>query len=333
MYIVLSSRSVVSPRSKGRETLRKGDRVPGDEGHGKGMEEQLEQYLAHLRVEKDASPYTLRNYSHEIRQFLCFLKEQGIGSWEDVDRQVLRRYLLWLRQEGYVEASMARKLSELRSFCRYLLQEEQLHSNPFDLVSSPKLPKRLPRYLKHEEIEALLHAPDLSTAQGQRDRAILELLYASGVRLSELVGLSLGDLSLDTGRVVVWGKGGKERVVLLGEPAVLALRAYIRDGRVKLLSKTTTDALFLNRFGGRLSRRSIGLILDKYSRLAGLWRKVTPHLLRHTFATHMVEGGANLRVVQELLGHAQPTSTEIYTHVTPTRLREVYLKCHPRAKD
>ena len=315
------------------EPLRKEDRVPGDEGHGKSMDEQLEQYLAHLRVEKDASPYTLRNYSHEIRQFLHFLEEQGLGSWDDVDRQVLRRYLLWLRKEGYVEASMARKLSELRSFCRYLLQEEQLHSNPFDLVSSPKLPKRLPRYLKHEEIEALLHAPDLSTAQGQRDRAILELLYASGVRLSELVGLSLGDLSLDTGRVVVWGKGGKERVVLLGEPAVQALRAYIRDGRVKLLSKKTTDALFLNRFGGRLSRRSIGLILDKYSKLAGLWTKVTPHLLRHTFATHMVEGGANLRVIQELLGHAQPTTTEIYTHVTPTRLREVYLKCHPRAKD
>jgi integrase/recombinase XerC len=297
------------------------------------MEEQLEQYLAHLRVEKDASPYTLRNYSHEIRQFLHFLEEQGLESWDDVDRQVLRRYLLWLRKEGYVEASMARKLSELRSFCRYLLREEQLHSNPFDLVSSPKVPKRLPRYLKHEDIEALLHAPDLSTAQGQRDRAILELLYASGVRLSELVGLSLGDLSLDTGQVVVWGKGGKERIVLLGEPAVQAIRAYIRDGRVKLLSKKTTDALFLNRFGGRLSRRSIGLILDKYSKLAGLWMKVTPHLLRHTFATHMVEGGANLRVVQELLGHAQPTTTEIYTHVTPTHLREVYLKSHPRAKD
>lgn len=307
--------------------------MPAEEGHGLSMEEQLEQYLAHLRVEKDASPYTLRNYSHEIRQFLHFLKGQDIESWDEVDRQVLRRYLLWLRKEGYVEASMARKLSELRSFCRYLLQEEQLHSNPFDLVSSPKVPKRLPRYLKHEEIEALLRAPDLSTAQGQRDRAILELLYASGVRLSELVGLSLGDLSLDTGRLVVWGKGGKERIVLLGEPAVQALRTYIRDGRAKLLKKKPTDALFLNRFGGRLSRRSIGYILDKYSKLAGLWMKVTPHLLRHTFATHMLEGGANLRVVQELLGHAQPTTTEIYSHVTPTRLREAYLKYHPRAKD
>jgi len=307
--------------------------VPEGDGHSPTMEEQLERYISHLRIEKDASPYTLRNYSHEIGQFFSFLEEQGIDSWDDVDRLVLRRYLLWMRKEGYVEASMARKLSELRSFCRYLLQEGLLDRNPVDAVSSPKVPKRLPRYLKMEEVEALLRATDLSTPQGQRDRAILELLYAAGIRLSELVDLNLGNLSLDTGQMVVWGKGGKERVVLLGEPAVRALRAYISDGRTKLLRKKATNALFLNRFGGRLSRRSIGLILDKYSKLAGLWTKVTPHLLRHTFATHMLEGGANLRVVQELLGHAQPTTTEIYTHVTPSRLREVYLKSHPRAKD
>ncbi|MGB9301365.1 MAG: site-specific tyrosine recombinase/integron integrase [Anaerolineae bacterium] len=304
----------------------------GNGGYGLSMEEQLQQYIAHLRVEKDASPYTLRNYSHEIEQFVSFLGGQGIDSWDDVDRQVLRRYLLWLRSEGYVEASMARKLSEIRSFCRYLLQEGQLRTNPIDAVTSPKVPKRLPRYLSLEEVQSLLHTPDISTPLGQRDRAILELLYASGVRLSELVGLNLGDMSLDTGRVVVWGKGGKERVVLLGKPAIEALRSYVREGRTRLRGSKTTDALFLNRFGARLSRRSIGLILDKYSKLSGLWRKVTPHLLRHTFATHMVEGGANLRVVQELLGHAQPTTTEIYTHVTPTRLREVYMKTHPRAK-
>jgi integrase/recombinase XerC len=301
-------------------------------GNRKTLDGQLDDYVAHLRVEKDASPYTLRNYAQEIGQFFDFLEEEGILSWEGVDRQVLRRYLLWLRKEGYVEASMARKLSELRSFCRYLLQEGQLQRNPFDLVSSPKVPKRLPRYLKPEEVEALLQAPDLSTPLGQRDRAVIELLYAAGVRLSELVSLNLSDLSLDTGQMVVWGKGGKERVVLLGVPAIRALRAYLGDGRAKLRRQRATDALFLNRFGGRLSRRSIGLILDKYSKLAGLWRKVTPHLLRHTFATHMLEGGAGLRVVQELLGHAQPTTTEIYTHVTPSRLREVYLKSHPRAK-
>jgi integrase/recombinase XerC len=304
----------------------------GETGDRTALEGQLDRYIAHLRVEKDASPYTLRNYSHEIQQFFDFLEDEGIDSWDGVDRQVLRRYLLWLRKEGYVEASMARKLSELRSFCRYLLQEGVLRSNPFDLVSSPKVPKRLPRYLKAEEVEALLHAPDLSTPLGQRDRAIMELLYAAGVRLSELVSLNLGDLNLDTGQMVVWGKGGKERVVLLGVPAVHALQAYLRDGRAKLKPKKATNALFLNRFGRRLSRRSIGLILDKYSKLAGLWRKVTPHLLRHTFATHMLEGGAGLRVVQELLGHAQPTTTEIYTHVTPSRLREVYLKSHPRAE-
>ncbi len=299
----------------------------------RGMEEQLQRYMTHLRVEKEASPYTLRNYSHEIAEFLDFLKGERVGSWDDVDRQVLRRYLLWLRKEGYVEASMARKLSELRSFCRYLVQEGVLESNPIEVVSSPKLPKRLPRYLKMDEIEALLNAPDVSTPQGQRNKAILELLYGAGIRLSELVNLNLNDLNLSMGQMLVWGKGGKERVALLGEPAIRALRMYINDGREELAANKTTDALFLNRFGGRLSRRSIGLILDKYSKLAGLWKKVTPHLLRHTFATHMLEGGAGLRVVQELLGHAQPTTTEIYTHVTPTRLREVYMKSHPRAKD
>jgi tyrosine recombinase XerC len=306
--------------------------APGG-GHGMTMEEQLQRYIGHLRVEKDASPYTLRNYAQEIRQFFQFLEDQGVPSWDEVDRQVLRRYLLWLRKEEYVEASMARKLSELRSFCRYLIQEGLLDRNPLDAVSSPKVPKRLPRYLRLEEVEALLQAPDLSTPLGQRDRAILELLYAAGIRLSELVSLNLGDLSLDTGQVVVWGKGGKERLVLLGEPAVRALRTYLREGRTRLRGQRITDAVLLNRFGRRLSRRSVGLILDKYSKLAGLWRKVTPHLLRHTFATHMLEGGANLRVVQELLGHAQPTTTEIYTHVTPSRLREVYLKSHPRAQD
>lgn len=302
-------------------------------GHQRTMEEQLQRYITHLQVEKDASPYTLRNYSHEIQQFLDFLKDQGAHSWDAVDRQVLRRYLLWLRKEGYVEASMARRLSEIRSFCRYLLREGLLDFNPMDVVSSPKVPKRLPRYLRNEEVEALLNAPDLSTPLGQRDRAIVELLYAAGVRLSELVSLDLEHLNLDRGQLLVWGKGGKERVVLLGDPAVHALRTYINDGRGRLASPKTRNALFLNRFGGRLSRRSIGLILDKYSKLAGLWKKVTPHLLRHTFATHMLEGGAGLRVVQELLGHAQPTTTEIYTHVTPSRLREVYMKTHPRAQE
>jgi tyrosine recombinase XerC len=297
------------------------------------MEEQLQRYVIHLQVEKDASPYTLRNYEQEISQFLDFLKDEGVDCWDEVDRQVLRRYLLWLRKEGYVEASMARRLSELRSFCRYLVQEGDLASNPLEVVSSPKVPRRLPRYLNPDEIEALLNAPDISTHQGQRDKAILEILYGAGVRLGELVALNLSNLNLSKGQVLVWGKGGKERVVLLGDPAVRALRTYISDGRSELLRKKTAKALFLNRFGGRLSRRSIGLILDKYSKLSGLWKKVTPHLLRHTFATHMLEGGADLRAVQELLGHAQPTTTEIYTHVTPSRLREVYMKSHPRAKE
>jgi integrase/recombinase XerC len=176
-------------------------------------------------------------------------------------------------------------------------------------------------------------APDISTPQGQRDRAIIEVLYSSGLRVSELVGLNLSDLDLERGEVKVLGKGGKERICLLGEPARRALKLYIREGRRRLMEGDgATDALFLNRFGGRLSVRSVDSIVGKYSRIAGLTKRVTPHILRHTFATHLMDGGADLRVVQELLGHARLATTQIYTHVSKSRAREIYLKSHPRAR-
>jgi integrase/recombinase XerC len=298
------------------------------------MDEHLNKFITYLIAEKNASPYTVKNYRHEIGEFLGFLKAQGIDSWDGVDRYVLRRYLAWLQAQGYVKASITRRISELRSFCRYLVREGILDTNPIKAISSPKVPKRLPNYLDTQEVEALLAAPDTTEPQGQRDQAILEVLYASGLRVSELVSLNLSNVDLRQGELRVWGKGGKERVALLGEPACRALRHYIRDGRPNLIKENgATKALFLNRLGGRLSTRSVSSIMDKYAKLAGLGRRVTPHIMRHTFATHLLDGGADLRTVQELLGHADLSSTQIYTHVSQARAKEVYRKAHPRAKE
>ena len=298
------------------------------------MDKYLDKFITYLIAEKNASPYTIKNYRHDIGQFLDFLKEQGIDSWDGVDRYVLRRYLARLQAGGYVKASITRRISELRSFCRYLVREDILDANPIRVISSPKVPKRLPDYLAPQQVEALLAAPDTTVPQGQRDRAIMEVLYASGLRVSELVSLNLSNLDLQHGELRVWGKGAKERLALLGEPACRALERYIQDGRSKLIKEhRATNALFLNRLGSRLSTRSVSNILDKYAKLAGLERRVTPHVMRHTFATHLLDGGADLRTVQELLGHANLSSTQIYTHVSQARAKEVYRKAHPRAKE
>jgi integrase/recombinase XerC len=298
------------------------------------MDEHLNKFITYLIAEKNASPYTIKNYRHEIGEFLDFLKEQGIDSWDGVDRYILRRYLAWLQAQGYVKASITRRISELRSFCRYLVREGILDRNPIRTISSPKVPKRLPNYLDLHEVEALLAAPDAMTPQGQRDQAIMEVLYASGLRVSELVSLNLRNVDLQHGELRVWGKGAKERVALLGEPACRALKRYTREGRSQLIKAgRETNALFLNRLGSRLSTRSVNNILDKYAKLAGLERRVTPHVMRHTFATHLLDGGADLRTVQELLGHADLSSTQIYTHVSQARAKKVYRKAHPRARE
>jgi len=296
------------------------------------MQEVFNKYIAHLQAERNASPYTVRNYTTDLRDFFRFLKTKEIGLLEEVDRQVLRAYLSQLMEKGIVKASIARKLSAIRSFYRYLVREEMLAKNPLEATSSPKLDKRLPSFLTAEEMARLLLAPDLSTPLGQRDRALLELLYASGLRISELVRLDLGQVNLDTREIRVWGKGSKERIGLIGKPAAEALITYLNDGRTKLMGERKTSALFLNRYGGRLTARSVQEILAEYANRAGI-KKVHPHMLRHTFATHLLDGGADLRVVQELLGHARLSSTQIYTHVTKSQARKVYLSAHPMAQE
>jgi integrase/recombinase XerC len=296
----------------------------------------LDRFVTYLVAERDASPYTVKNYSHEIGEFIAFARRQGVTQLDQIDRNVLRIYLTWLAAENKAKSSIARRLSELRSFGKFLKRQGALKVNVFDSVSAPTPGKRLPEYLEHDEAEALVTAPDTSTPAGLRDRALLEVLYAAGLRVSELVGLNVDNVDLARGQMLVWGKGSKERMALLGRPAIHALKAYIRDGRPTLLKGKSSRALFLNqRDGGRLTTRAVGMLLNKYAKRAGVRQagRVHPHLLRHTFATHLLDGGADLRVVQELLGHADLATTQIYTHVTQARARDVYRKAHPRSRE
>jgi len=296
------------------------------------MEEQLTQFIAYMTAEKNASPLTITLYRREIREFGEFLRREGLAAWGAADRLAVRRYLAWLQAQGYVKASIARRVAEIRSFYKFLRREGLITSNPLESVSGPRKEKRLPHFLTVPEAVALLSAPDTTTPQGLRDRAILELLYASGMRAGELVGLNVGSVNLGQKEARVLGKGAKERIVLLGEPARRALEAYLQESRPRLLNNKAPKALFLNRLGTRLSARSVQEVLNHYARQAGLTKSVTPHTLRHTFATHLLDGGADLRVVQELLGHASLSTTQIYTHVTQSQARKMYLASHPRAK-
>ena len=297
------------------------------------MKKLLERFLVYLQVNRNASPCTIKNYGNDIGQFLDYCQTQGMDLPEQIDRLLLRSYLGRLDEAGYAKASIARRVAELRSFGNFLVREEVLRSNPFRMIRAPRIPKRLPQYLTVTEVEALLAIPDVSTPLGLRDRAIIEMLYAAGLRVSELVGLDMADVDLAQAQVRVKGKGGKERVGLLGRAAVAAVQTYLERGRPALLGQRSTNALWLNHRGGHLTVRGVGLVLSKIGERAGVHTHVHPHVLRHSFATHLLDGGADLRVVQELLGHANLTTTQIYTHVSQGRAREVYMQAHPGARD
>jgi integrase/recombinase XerC len=287
-------------------------------------------YIAYLQAEKNVSAYTVRNYSKDLQEFFQFAADQGLDTLRKVDKQTLRSYLAYLIQQGFAKSSIARRLSAIRSFYRYLMREQLISVSPAATTVSPKLDKRLPVFLTVEEAERLVESPDLSTPQGQRDRALMELLYASGLRVSELVNMNVDQINLATNEIRVWGKGSKERIVLIGGPAAKALEAYINQGRKELLGGKKNSALFVNRYGERILVRRVQKIISKYAR--NIHKSVHPHTLRHTFATHLLDGGADLKVVQELLGHADLSSTQIYTHVTQNRARKIYLSAHPMAR-
>jgi integrase/recombinase XerC len=294
------------------------------------MQEVFNRYIAYLQAEKNVSAYTVRNYTRDLLEFFAFIKEKGITTLRDVNKQTLRAYLSNLMDRKFAKSSIARKLSAIRSFYRYLMREELISSSPAANTVSPKLDKRLPAFLTVEEAKRLVESPDTSSAQGQRDRALLEMLYACGLRVSELVNMDLDKINLATNEIRVWGKGSKERIVLMGDPAAQALQTYINGGRRELLAGKKNKALFLNRYGERILARRVQKILVKYAR--NINKSVHPHILRHTFATHLLDGGADLKVVQELLGHADLSTTQIYTHVTQHRARKIYLAAHPMAR-
>ncbi len=294
-----------------------------------------EQFLNYLRVEKNDSPYTILNYGEDIRAFSDFLAARGKEhQWIQVTVLDIRSYLASLHKADMARRSIARRISSLRSFYRYLVREGKLKMNPFTKVKTPKLEKKLPVFLEEFEINHLLELPDLTTPLGKRDRAILEMLYSTGCRVSELVGLTLDRMDLSNRYVLLMGKGHKERIVPLGHPCVRAVRDYLAGGRQFLMEKYAVKPhafVFVNRRGTVITTRSVRRILDKYVELAALKKHVSPHTIRHTFATHLLDHGADLRSVQELLGHASLSTTQIYTHVTADRIASVYKKHHPRA--
>jgi integrase/recombinase XerD len=300
---------------------------------------EAERYLDHLTVERGLSGNTLDAYRHDLRRYVEFLSRRDVADPDAVDEATIRSFVASLSasthgpdERPYRATSVARALSAVRSFHRFLLREGVTQRDPAVGVPHPRLPRSLPRPLPVDDVRRLLEAPDPSSPAGLRDRAILELLYGSGLRISELTGLDVDDVEVESGSLRVLGKGGKEREVPLGSFASAAIGAYLTRGRPALAGPSSRGALFLNARGGRLSRQSCARSLSRYVRLAGIDRRVTLHTLRHSFATHLLEGGADVRVVQELLGHASVATTQIYTLVTSQYLREIYESSHPRAR-
>ena len=294
--------------------------IASDEPLASGAE-LLERYLEYLRIQRNLSPYTIRNYRSDLGHFLDWLESQGLDL-EDASRTTYRDYLGALQEARVAPGSLRRRGSTVKAFFKHLYTHDEIPTNPLKLATTPRQPQRLPDFLSVEQVEALLAAPDLNTPVGLRDRAILESLYGAGLRISELVGLTLGSIDWENSMLRVRGKGDKERVVMLGQAARSALEDYLPQGRGVLVSDRSGDALWLNRFGGQLSARAVQLAVRRYALAAGLPGDVHPHVLRHSFATHMLEGGADVRVVQELLGHASVATTQIYTHVTEASKRK-----------
>ncbi|MFB3882758.1 MAG: site-specific tyrosine recombinase XerD [Armatimonadota bacterium] len=287
--------------------------------------EALQTFLDSLAVERGLSANTIAAYRRDLRDHLTFLAGRAVRDLAEVDESHLIVYLGRLRRSGASPATIMRKLSAVRGFYRHLVREERLAADPTANLPSAQLRRRLPDVLTIEEIRRLISQPDVKTPRGLRDRAMLELVYAAGLRVSELVGLERGDLNLDLGLVRCVGKGSKERVVPVGRPAVEAVKKYLASRR------DAAPPLFLGNKGRPLTRVAFWRIVGRYARQAGIRARISPHTFRHSFATHMLDGGADLRAIQELLGHANIATTQIYTHVSTDRLREVYRAYHPRA--
>jgi integrase/recombinase XerC len=298
------------------------------------MEDSLADFLRHLALEKNSSPHTVKSYREDLTQALDYFRTQGGAglSGPELTTRRLRAYLAWLHEQGYAKTTISRRMAAVRSWCRYLCRQGALATNPADGLRGPRHDKKLPHFLAEADLNRLLTAPDSGAPLGMRDRAILETLYSAGLRVSELTGLDLEDVDLDSGLATIRGKGKRERLALLGSQCVAALKRWLEQ-RCRFTAKRShpPQAIFLNKNGSRLTTRSVGRLLEKYLAQAGLDPRTSPHTLRHSFATHLLDRGADIRSVQELLGHRSLATTQIYTHVTTKRLRDSYDKAHPRA--
>jgi integrase/recombinase XerC len=292
------------------------------------MEEALAEFLRSLALERNASEHTVKSYREDLTQAIGFFTDKlGPAAPDRLTTRVMRAYLAWLHEQGYAKTTIARRVAAVRSWCRFLCRQGTLKTNPAEGLRGPRQDKKLPSFMSPEDLARLLATPPADTPLGCRDRAILETLYSAGVRVSELTGLNHDDVDFDDGCAVVRGKGKRERLVLLGAECRDALRVWLgfRKGFAK------SPALFINKNGARLTSRSVGRLLEKYLAQAGLDPRASPHTLRHSFATHLLDNGADIRSVQELLGHRSLSTTQVYTHVTTVRLKDSYHKAHPRA--
>lgn len=296
-----------------------------------GMGNLIGEFIDYLSTERGLAMNTLESYGRDLRQYSMFLQKDGNVPFERASRNQVVGYLLTLQKQGKATATVARRLAALKAFYQYLLRQRYIERDPTSNVDSPKLQKKLPKVLTIGEVERLLGQPANDSPQSLRDKAMLELLYATGIRVSELISLNLSDVSLEMSYIRCTGKGSKERIVPVGTVAVRALREYLSKGRSRLVSNGAEQALFVNHHGSRLTRQGFWKIVKRYAVEAQISKDITPHTLRHSFATHLLENGADLRSVQEMLGHADISTTQVYTHVTRARLKDVYAKTHPRA--
>ncbi len=297
------------------------------------MENKINEFLDYLKIEKNYSLYTSKNYKIDINEFKDYLKKENMN-YLKVDYDFIKGYLMELYNRNLSRNSVARKLSSLRSFYKFLFNNDLINTNPFKYVSTPKKEKRLPKYLGVEELEVIFNIPNLNTPLGQRDKLILEVLYATGIRVSELVNIKLNDIDFYKKEIKVMGKGSKQRIDPFGDYCLDAINLFLNDGRKRILQKhhTSCQYLIINEKGNKITTRGVEKIIDDIVKKAALKKHISPHMLRHSFATHMLNEGCDIRTVQELLGHESLESTQIYTHVSNERLRAVYLKCHPLNK-
>lgn len=288
-------------------------------------------YLHYLKVERGLSENTINSYGIDLKLFLEYLRENEIPSFKQVNKEVIVNYMQAEKNNNKANSSILRSVSSLRKFFQYLAQEKIIEKDPMLLIDTPKKKQHLPQVLTKEEVEKLLHSPNTGQVLGLRDRAMLELMYATGLRISEIINLKLEDLHLTIGTLQTLGKGHKERIVPVGDEAIKWINRYLEEARPKLLKQKRSNYLFLNFRGNNLTRQGVWKNLKAEVRKAGIQKNITPHTLRHSFATHILENGADLRIVQELLGHADISTTQIYTHLSNKQLADIYNRAHPRA--